>query len=420
MKHRSGYPTVTVTSEHRQPEVNIGLVGHVDHGKTTLVQALSGEWTDQHSEEMKRGISIRLGYADATFRECPDLDEPERYTVEEECPDGSPSEPLRTVSFVDAPGHETLMATMLSGAAIMDGAVLVIGANEPVPQAQTEEHLMALDIIGIENIVVAQNKIDLVDGDRARQNYEQIKEFVAGTVAEDAPVVPVSAQQEVNIDLLIQAIEEEIPTPERDPDADARMQVARSFDINRPGTDAEGLLGGVVGGSLVRGRLGVDDEFEVRPGREVEEGGQSEYQPVETTVRSLQAGGEMVDEVGPGGLVGVGTGLDPSLTKGDALAGQVAGVPGTLPPVHEQFTMSVELLDRVVGDESGEVEEVSTGEPLMMTIGTATTVGSVTSAREGEAEVALKRPVCADPGAKIAINRRVGARWRLIGVGTLQ
>jgi translation initiation factor 2 subunit 3 len=407
-----------MTQEHRQPEVNIGLVGHVDHGKTTLVQALSGEWTDQHSEEMKRGISIRLGYADATFRHCPDLDEPERYTVEEECPDGSPSEHLRTVSFVDAPGHETLMATMLSGASIMDGAVLVIGANEPVPQAQTEEHLMALDIIGIENIVIAQNKIDLVDREQALRNYEQIEEFVEGTVAEDAPIVPISAQQNVNMDLLIQTVEETIPTPERDPDTDARLQVARSFDINRPGTTWEDLTGGVLGGSLTQGQLEVDDEIEIKPGREIEEGGQSEYHPVETTVRSLQAGGEFVDEVSPGGLLGVGTGLDPSLTKGDALAGQVAGPPGSLPPTHEAFTMDVELFDRIVGE--GDVEEISTGEPLMMTIGTATTVGAVTSARDGECEVNLKRPVCAAEGAKIAINRRVGARWRLIGVGTLR
>src|SRR6056297_3387692 len=315
-----------MTQKHRQPEVNIGLVGHVDHGKTTLVQALSSEWTDQHSEEMKRGISIRLGYADATFRQCPDLDEPERYTVDETCPDGSESEPLRTVSFVDAPGHETLMATMLSGAAIMDGAVLVVSATEPVPQAQTEEHLSALDIIGIDNIVIAQNKVDLVDEERAMQNYEQIQEFVEGTVAEDAPVVPISAGQEANIDLLIDAIEREIPTPERDPDADARMMVARSFDINRPGTTWEDLMGGVLGGSLVAGKLDVDDELELRPGREVEEGGKTEWRPVETDVRSLQAAGrDLVDEVA---------------------AGQVAGPPGSLPPTHEQFVMDVDLLER--------------------------------------------------------------------------
>jgi translation initiation factor 2 subunit 3 len=405
-------------TQDSHPEVNIGLVGHVDHGKTTLVQALSGSWTDQHSEEMKRGISIRLGYADATFRQCPGLDEPERYTVEETCPDGSESDILRTVSFVDAPGHETLMATMLSGASLMDGAVLVVSATEQVPQAQTEEHLMALDSIGIENIVIAQNKLDLVDADRARANYEEITEFVSGTVAENAPIVPISAQQDVNIDLLIQAIEEEIPTPERNAGADARMYVARSFDINRPGTERDGLMGGVVGGSLIEGAFEVGEEIELRPGREVEEGGQSEWQPITTTIRSLQAGSESVDAVTPGGLIGVGTGLDPSMTKGDGLGGQVAGPTGSLPPTRESFTMEVSLLDRLVGDE-GEVEQINTSEPLMLTVGTATTVGSVTSARENECEVALKRPVCAPSGARIAINRRVGARWRLIGIGVL-
>ncbi len=426
-----------MTQATTQPEVNIGLVGHVDHGKTTLVQALSGSWTDQHSEEMKRGISIRLGYADATFRKCPGVDEPDCFTVKEDCADGSKSEPLRTVSFVDAPGHETLMATMLSGASLMDGAVLVVSATEDVPQSQTEEHLMALDIIGIENIVIAQNKVDLVDRDRAVDHYGQIQEFVAGTVAEDAPIVPVSAQQEVNIDLLIGAIEETIPTPDRSGDEDDRMFVARSFDINRPGTTWKELSGGVIGGSLVGGEFEVGDEIQIRPGRQVEHGGKTEWQSLSTTIRSLQAGSNSVDSVRPGGLIGVGTGLDPSFTKGDSLGGQVAGEPGTLPPTREDFEMTVELLDRVVGseersssgrssgqgpreDENGGVEEISTGEPLMLTVGTATTVGAVTSARDGECEVKLKRPVCAADGAKIAINRRVGARWRLIGVGTLQ
>ena len=398
-----------------QPEVNIGLVGHVDHGKTTLVQALSGEWTDQHSEEMKRGISIRLGYADTTFRRCPG-DPPDCYTVEETCPDGTESEEVRKISFVDAPGHETLMATMLSGASLMDGAVLVISADEPCPQPQTEEHLMALDIIGVENVVVAQNKVDLVSRDRAKESYDEIVDFVEGTVAEEAPVVPLSAQQEVNVDRLIEAVEEEIPTPERDPGADARMHVARSFDVNRPGTPIDSIKGGVLGGSLARGVLNVGDEVEVLPGSEVDE----EYEPIETTVRSIMAGDEQVEEATPGGLLGVGTGLDPSLTKGDALAGQVAGKPGTLPPVHDEFTVGVDLLERVVGGDGDEVEDISTGEPLMLSVGTATTVGSVTSARESECEVRLKRPVCAEEGSKMAINRRVGSRWRLIGVGTVR
>ncbi|ALG82848.1 translation initiation factor IF-2 subunit gamma [Halanaeroarchaeum sulfurireducens] len=411
-----------MVDEHRQPEVNIGLVGHVDHGKTTLVRALSGEWTDQHSEEMKRGISIRLGYADATLRKCPECEEPAPFTVEETCPEHDvETEVLRTVSFVDAPGHETLMATMLSGAALMDGAVLVVSAAEQVPQPQTEEHLMALDSIGIENIVIAQNKIDLVDGQTARENADQIRDFVEGTVAEGAPIVPISAEQEINIDLIIQALEDEIATPERDPEAPPDLFVARSFDINRPGTTWGDLQGGVIGGSLVQGVLETDEEIEIRPGREIEAGNETEWEPVSTTVRSLEAGGEMVDSATPGGLLGVGTGLDPSLAKGDALAGQVAGDPDALPPVWEEFTMGVDLLDRLVGaDEDEDVDEISTGEPLMLTVGTATTVGTVTSARDDEAEVSLKRPVCAQDGAQIAINRLVGARWRLIGIGTLR
>ncbi|HEX7627768.1 MAG TPA: translation initiation factor IF-2 subunit gamma, partial [Candidatus Methanoperedens sp.] len=170
-----------------QPVVNIGIVGHVDHGKTTLVKALSGTWTDRHSEEIKRGISIRLGYADIVLRKCPDCAEPESFTVKEVCDKcGAKTDVLRSISFVDSPGHETLMATMLSGAALMDGALLVIAANENCPQPQTKEHLMALNILGIKNIIIIQNKIDIVPREKVLENFNQIKAFVKGTVAENA------------------------------------------------------------------------------------------------------------------------------------------------------------------------------------------------------------------------------------------
>ena len=163
-----------------QPKVNIGLVGHVDHGKTTLTQALSGTWTDTHSEERKRGISIKLGYADTAFYRIKGGD---TYPMGKR-PDGGDDvdkELLRVVSFVDAPGHETLMAVMISGSSIMDGALLLIAANEECPQPQTREHLMALEIAGIKNIVIVQNKIDLVTKERAMESYSEIKEFLEGT-----------------------------------------------------------------------------------------------------------------------------------------------------------------------------------------------------------------------------------------------
>jgi len=199
-----------------QPVINIGMVGHVDHGKTTLLERISGKWTDTHSEELKRGITIRLGYADVTFRKCESCEGAKAYTAKETCPGcNSKTVPLRKVSFVDAPGHESLMATMLAGATIMDGALLLVAANEECPQPQTREHLMALEIIGIKNIVIVQNKIDLVNEEQALKNYEQIKNFIKGSAFENAPVIPISAQHRVGLDYLIQAIDEIIPTPER-------------------------------------------------------------------------------------------------------------------------------------------------------------------------------------------------------------
>jgi translation initiation factor 2 subunit 3 len=405
-----------------KPEVNIGMVGHVDHGKTTLVKSLSGVWTDQHSEEVKRGISIRLGYADATFRKCPSCPEPDAFTVDEKCSHcGKETQFLRTVSFVDSPGHETLMATMLCGAAIMDGAVLVISANEPCPQPQTKEHLMALNISGIDRIVIVQNKIDLMSREQIMEHYQQIKDFVKGTVAENAPIVPISAQQNLNVDMVIEAIETTLSTPDRDISKPALMKIARSFDINRPGASPDALKGGVIGGSLSQGVLHTGDMIEICPGRLVEYEGRKQWVPIQTKVVTLLAGKQVLDEITPGGLMGMGTLLDPIMTKSDALVGQVAGEPGKLPPARSSFTMNMQLLERVVGvtDESS-VEPIHSSEPLMLNVGTATTVGVVSSAREGGiVQVQLKRPVCAEKGERVAVSRRIGARWRLIGVGTI-
>ncbi|HJX04408.1 MAG TPA: translation initiation factor IF-2 subunit gamma, partial [Thermoplasmata archaeon] len=262
-----------------QPETNIGMIGHVDHGKTMLTKALTGENTDRHSEEVKRGISIRLGYADVAFYKCKNCDEPECYTNVPTCPNcEGKCELLRSVSFVDAPGHETLMATMLSGAAIMNGALLLIAANEECPQPQTREHLMALSIIGVDKIIVVQNKIDIVSKEEARKNYKEIQDFVKGTIAENAPIIPISAHHDMNIDMLIMAIEKTIPTPKWDMTKPPRMYVARSFDVNVPGTKIDSLKGGVIGGSLIQGKLKVGDEIEIAPGSRVESGSKTAYE----------------------------------------------------------------------------------------------------------------------------------------------
>jgi translation initiation factor 2 subunit 3 len=400
------------------PEISIGLVGHVDHGKTTLVKALSGVWTDTHSEELKRGITIRLGYADAVFYKCEKCG---KYSVKEKCDCGEKGTPIRRVSFVDAPGHESLMATMLSGATIMDGALLLIAANETCPQPQTREHLMALEISGIKNIVIVQNKIDTISEKEAINNYKEIKNFIKGTSYEKCPIIPISAQQNVNIDILVEAIEKNLATPKRDPKTNPIMFVARSFDINKPGKDFSQLVGGVLGGALKQGILKVGQEIEIKPGIGIEQKERKTYKEVSTKIVGLKSGSLSVKEIGPGGTIGVLTSLDPAIVKSDSLAGSVVGLHGQLPPVWNDLQLETHLLERVVGvEEDLGAEPIKMSEVLMLNVNSAATVGVVFELKKDNIKCKLKLPVCAEEGSKVTISRRIGNRFRLIGYGIIK
>jgi translation initiation factor 2 subunit 3 len=404
-----------------QPEVNIGLVGHVDHGKTTLTQALSGVWTDTHSEERKRGISIKLGYADTAFYR----DDEGRFYATGKRPDGGDdveNELKRVVSFVDAPGHETLMAIMITGASIMDGAMLMVAANETCPQPQTREHLMALEIAGIENIVIVQNKIDLVSRERALASHDEIRTFLKGTIAEKAPIIPVSAHHDVNLDVLIEAIESTIPTPDRSADKRSIMHVARSFDINRPGTRPSKLRGGVIGGSIVEGEFNEGDEIVIGPGRKVERGNKSTWEPIHAVVSSMQGGGLNLESMHAGGLCGMATFLDPSITTSDNLSGQVVARAGDLPEVHDSIEVDVHLMSHMVtgdGEKPEKIQPLRNNEMLMINVATATSVGVTRNAEKSRTNLDLRLPICADKGQRISLSRRIGSRWRLIGYGTI-
>ena len=390
------------------------MVGHVAHGKTTLTEAITGKLTLTHSEELKRGITIRLGYADATFYKCKNG----HYSNSSKCPVCfEDAEILRTVSFIDAPGHETLMATVLTGASLMDGAILLIAANEKCPQPQTYEHLTALEVVGIKNVIIVQNKIDLVTEEQAMKNYEQIKQFIKGTAIENSPIIPVSSQQKVNIDEIIEAIEKCIPSQKKDEMKDLKMFVARSFDINKPGTEPKNLHGGVLGGAIISGKLKIGDEIEIRPGV----GTNNRYKSLITKVVGLQKAGMDLEEAGPGGLLGVMTELDPFLTKSDSLVGNVVGFVGKVPECRNELNLQIKLLERVVGsEEMKEVSPIKINEELMINVGTTRSIGKVASMKKDDIELKLKIPVCIEEKERIVISRLIAGRWRLIGYGSVQ
>jgi translation initiation factor 2 subunit 3 len=408
-----------------QPELNIGVIGHVDHGKTTLVQAITGVWTAKHSEELKRGMTIKLGYAECSIGLCTSCPEPEAYTTEENCGQcESDEEPkfLRKVSFIDAPGHEVLMASMLSGTALMDAAILVVAANEPFPQPQTREHFTAAGIVGIKNLIIVQNKVDVVSKDQALSNYSQIREFIKGTWAEGAPIIPVSALHKVNVDAVIEYIQKYIKTPDRDLSRTPILLAIRSFDVNKPGTEVNSLKGGIIGGSIVQGKFKVGDEIKILPGLRMEKGNKTEYIPIYTQISSIRFGELEVNEARPGGLVAIGTYLDPSITKADALVGSVITAADAELTVSDKLRIEYEMLERSLKlKDEPKVEKIRVNDLLMLNIGSATTLGSVTSATGNSIIVSLKRPmVIWNEESRIVISKQIGGRWRMIGWGKVR
>ncbi len=402
----------------RQSVLNIGTLGHIDHGKTSLTRAITHVWTDKHSESLKRNMTIKLGYADAIIRKCEKCDGPAAYTTEEKCKNcGSMAVPLMRVSLLDAPGHETLMATAIAGSSIIDAILFVIAANESCPMQQTREHLMIINLLGIKNVIIVQSKVDVVGREGAIKHYRQIKEFVKGSVIENAPVIPVMTNQGVNVDVLLQMITE-LPRPVRDVKSDPIMYVVRSFDINKPGSRLANFSGGVIGGSLKKGTLRLGDKIELRPGADFREPESKKplYKSVVTVITGISNGSDMMEEARPGGLIGISTEIDPAFVKSDSLVGNIVGYVGRLPETSTKLKISYHPLDR----KDIPSQKLKENELLLMGIGTATVIGYAKIIKKDSVDIELKNPVCAEKGARMAVLRNISQRWRLAGYGLIE
>jgi translation initiation factor 2 subunit 3 len=218
------------------------------------------------------------------------------------------------------------------------------------------------------------------------------------------------------IGILIEYIEKYIPTPERVKSEKGIMHILRSFDINKPGTPIRNIKGGVLGGALTQGEFEIGNEIEILPGILNER--KSKYESIFSEIGSLATGAGLVDKVRPGGLVAIGSKLDPSFIKSDSLIGAVVGKPGSLPPVVDEITIDINLFDTAVGTQDlVKVEPIRNKENLRLNIGTAVTIGNVTNSKNQRIEVKIKKPICLMPKSRVALSRRIADRWRLIGAG---
>nr|WP_297424183.1 elongation factor Tu [uncultured Actinotalea sp.] len=314
--------------ERTKPHVNIGTIGHVDHGKTTLTAAISKVLHDKYPdlnpftpfdeidkapEEKQRGITINIAHVE--------------YQTEK-----------RHYAHVDAPGHADYIKNMITGAAQMDGAILVVAATDG-PMAQTREHVLLARQVGVPYLLVALNKSDMVDDEEILELVEmEVRELLSsqGFDGDDAPVIRVSGLKALegdpqwvkSVEDLLEAVDESVPEPVRDMDKPFLMPIEDVFTITGRGT--------VVTGKVDRGKLAINSEVEIvgiRPAQK-------------TTVTGIEMFHKQMDEAWAGENCGL---LLRGIKREDVERGQVVVKPGSITP-HTNFEAQVYILAK---DEGG-------------------------------------------------------------------
>ncbi|GEN80853.1 elongation factor Tu [Actinotalea fermentans] len=314
--------------ERTKPHVNIGTIGHVDHGKTTLTAAISKVLHDKYPdinpftpfdeidkapEEKQRGITINIAHVE--------------YQTEK-----------RHYAHVDAPGHADYIKNMITGAAQMDGAILVVAATDG-PMAQTREHVLLARQVGVPYLLVALNKSDMVDDEEILELVEmEVRELLSsqGFDGDNAPVVRVSGLKALegdpkwtkSVEELLEAVDESIPEPVRDMDKPFLMPIEDVFTITGRGT--------VVTGKVDRGKLPINSEVEILGIRA----------PQKTTVTGIEMFHKQMDEAWAGENCGL---LLRGIKREEVERGQVVAKPGTITP-HTNFEAQVYVLAK---DEGG-------------------------------------------------------------------
>lgn len=305
----------------KQPVLNVGCVGHVAHGKSTVVYGLTGVRTQKHSSELERNITINLGYANLRIYR----NKITRALISSNVAlHGEDLLLCKHYSFVDCPGHQAYMSTMVSGTETFDVALLLIAASEAIPQPQTLSHTNVLSHTNIENIAIMFNKIDLLTDEKiVDQQLTQLNTFIGSNLKlQSKQIIPISAQKKINIDKILEFL---ISVPEPDMNKQInqlfRMNILRSFNINKISAKIDDLKGGVIGGSIKAGYISQNDWVIIKPGIITCHKDKWTCRPIISKVTSIQSDATSLDTVYPGGLIALGLDCDPAICKNNNLLG---------------------------------------------------------------------------------------------------
>ncbi len=385
-----------------QPIVNIGMLGSVSDGKSTTVHSLSGVKTQRHSSEMKRNITIKPGYANMKIYRDED-----GYNVKES------GEIVHHISFIDCPGHYQLIVTMMSNIKLMDGIILVVSAAEPIEKKpQLLQHIMAIKMSKIKNVIVLLNKLDLVTKKVAMERYTALVDVLTKHDIEPKRIIPVCMNHMIGVDMVLESIMEFMPPKERDIEVDPLFMASRSFDVNHPNIPYTDIVGGVVGGSILRGQFKVGDIIEICPGIITNNNGTVEWKPHHTTITSIKSDTTDLQNAAPGGLIGIGTDIDPYYCKNDGMAGQMIGLKGKMPPTILTLTISFDKID------FDYCWEPKVGSYITVITGTYCGDGKIIDYNDNDIlKITLQKPVCIDKDNMVVLCEKTRDAFHIVGCG---
>jgi translation initiation factor 2 subunit 3 len=397
---------IIMTSMNMQPIINIGMLGSVSDGKSTTVYSLTGIKTQRHSDEMKRNITIKPGYANAKIYK----NKTDGYNINGE------GELVHHVSFIDCPGHYQLIVTMLSCIQLMDGIILVVSAAEPIDmKPQLVQHIMAIRISGIKNVIVVFNKLDLVKKQIAKERYAQLYKLLKEHEIEPKIIIPASMNYNIGMDYLLNSIMMYMG-PRTNNTSNPLFMISRSFDINHVNIPFDKIEGGVIGGSLISGEFKIGDEIEIQPGIiGKNEDGTMSHKPHFTKILSLKSEKDDLTIAKSGGLIGIKTNIDPFYCKNDNMIGMVAGLKGTLPPVYYNIVVKYQEIN--FDQDHYWIKNI--GRKVILIVGTSCIETKILNCNDNYIKLELSKPLCISEENNIILCDKTSSSFQIVGYGKL-
>ena len=383
----------------KQPQLNIGMLGSVSDGKSTTVYKLTGTKTQKYSSELKRNITIKPGYANMKIF----------------CKDGKldscnssknlDGDLVNHISFVDCPGHYELIITMLSNIQVMDGIILVVSAAEKLSnKPQLLQHLDAIKIGKFNKIIILFNKLDLISKDTALKRKKELDTLLENYNIKPNAIIPTAINLGLGKENILKAIMTFFPA-KKDNSKNNLFYITRSFNINKNNCNYKNLKGGVIGGSLLNGKFKLNDEIEIRPGVIENVNNSIKCKPLVTKITSLQSDELKLDDITPGGLIGIGTNIDPQFTTNDYLSGNIVGLKGTLPEIYTKISIKYELIND---------NNLNNNDLIYLQIGPASCKSKFI-----DKIFYLEKPCCVDDDMLIILSKKINNKFNIIGYGNL-